>query len=182
MPEEKTLEVIVNEVLSDLQKKINDIKGAAQAVEGPNKEKVDAMVNKVSVVLVNAANKVAETAKTVSSSEELEKGIEIVKTKSKELYDYALAKIDELKQTDIVNETIETVKQVTNNVVNSETVVNVVDAVKQEAEVVRENVNEFLQKPEVKETIEEVKVVTVEMAEKALATLKEWLKTDGDNQ
>ena len=178
MAEEKKIEEVVKETVIDLQNKINGIKAEAQTVQGSNKEKVDEVVVKVSTALVNAGNKIIQSAKTISDEQEINKGIETVKAKSKELYDYAISKIDEFKNSDIIDEA----KQVVENVVSSDAVENVVETVKQEAQEIKEEVSEFINKPEVQETIHEVKIITVEMAEKALATLKEWLKVDGEDK
>ena len=203
MAEEKKVETSVDELVEDLKAKIDEITKIGQAFDGQEKQRANEIVEKAVAILTNASNKVVETAKKFPESPEVLKGVEIVKAKSKDLYDNALAKLEEIKKSDLVENATESIKNTVEQIQNNQTVQNVVETISQGAETVKqnvveavntatetvkENVNEILEKPEVKEAIEKAgevvekaKVATTELADKALATLKEWFQPEDNN-
>lgn len=203
MAEEKKIETSVDELVEDLKVKIDTITKAGQGFDGQEKQAASQIVDKAVAILTNASNKIVETAKKFPESPEVLKGVEIVKAKSKELYENALIKLEDIKKSNIVEETAENIKKTVEEIQNNETVQNVVETISQTAETVKqnvseavnvasqtitENVSEILEKPEVKETlqkaneaVEKAKIATVDLADKALATLKEWFQPEDND-
>lgn len=161
----------VNEVVQDLKEKIDRITSAAQDVDEESKLKVEEIKNKAISVLSSASDKIVDAYKSISSTEDFENSLNIVKTRSKELYDDALRKIDEVKKSQTYNDTVDYVKKTASQVKN-----DTVDFI----EGTKNNIDEFFTKPEVKESIDKAKLKTVDIAEKALDTLKQWLKPEDD--
>lgn len=166
------LEEAVNGIVEELNQKIFSIKAAAETVA--NNKAVEEVVEKATVVLTNASNKVIETAKTISNPEEILKGIEIVRGKSEQLYNYAISKIEEFKNLDIKNNVEEFVRDRVDEVKDSEIVQDVKETV--------QNVQEFVANSELNKTVEEMKFISNELREKTISTLKDWLNADGENQ
>lgn len=163
----------VNEVVRDLRNKIDSITAVANdAEDDSNRDKIEEIKNMAIRVLSNASDKVLETYQSLSNPEEVEKGISIVKVKSKELYDNAIKKIGEVKNSKAYNDTIDYVKKTADQVVGE---------TKDFIEGTKNNIDEFFEKPEVKKSIDNAKLKTVNVAEKALATLKQWLKPEDED-
>ena len=152
------IEKSVNEIVEDLKKKIDDISKAGNGADEESLRRINDIKQKAISVLNQASNKVMETAKNLSDSEEVQKGIEIVKVKSKELYDNALSRINELSSSNIFEEVKQDVEEV--------------------IEEVKKDVGEIIEKEEVKEVVDTVKEKASELSEKAYSTLKDWLKPE----
>lgn len=152
------IEKSVNEIIDDLKNKINELSKAGEDADDSAIQKINEIKQKAIGVLNQASNKVIETAKDFSDSEEVQKGIEIVKVKSKELYDNAMSRINELSSSNKVEQVKGDVQEV--------------------IEEIKENVETFLEKEEVKEVVDTVKDKTNNIADKAINTLKEWLKPE----
>lgn len=159
------IEKKVNEIIEDLNKKIEDLTNVGDCSDAATLAKVNEVKEKAIAVLNLASKKVVDTAKDFADSDEVEKGIEIVKVKSKELYDKAMFKIN-----DIIGE---------NNANDiKDNLGDVADDVKEIAVNVKNDIDEFFEKEEVKNAINNAKDVTVDVAEKALDTLRAWLKPE----
>lgn len=161
----------VNEVVEDLKQKIDSITAVADDVDDESRAKVEEIKNRAIKVLSNASDKILDTYKNVSNSDEVEKSIKVVKDKSKELYENALKKIDEVKRSQTYSNTMDYVRR-TAGQVKGETI--------DFFEGTKNNIDEFLAKPAVKDSIDKAKLKTVDVAEKALDTLKQWLKPEED--
>lgn len=144
----------VDAIINDLKSKIDEISKAGEGATGDALVKINDVKAKAIDVLTQVSNKVIETANDIADDEEIEKIVSVVTSKSKQLYDNALNKIDELTKP----ENVEKTKKVVNDV--------------------KKDINDFFEREEVKNTIESAKEVTVDIAEKALDTLKDWLKTE----
>ena len=144
----------VDAIINDLKSKIDEISKAGEGATGDALVKINDVKAKAIDVLTQVSNKVIETANDITDDEEIEKIVSVVTSKSKQLYDNALNKIDELTKP----ENVEKAKKVVNDV--------------------KKDINDFFEREEVKNTIESAKEVTVDIAEKALDTLKDWLKTE----
>lgn len=144
----------VDGIINDLKSKIDEISKAGEGATGDALVKINDVKTKAIDVLTQVSNKVIETANDIADDEEIEKIVSVVTSKSKQLYDNALNKIDELTKP----ENVEKAKKVVNDV--------------------KKDINDFFEREEVKNTIESAKEVTVDIAEKALDTLKDWLKTE----
>ena len=161
----------VNEVVEDLKQKIDSITAVADDVDDESRAKVEEIKNRAIKVLSSASDKILDTYKNVSNSDEVEKSIKVVKDKSKELYENALKKIDEVKRSQTYSNTMDYVRR-TAGQVKGETI--------DFFEGTKNNIDEFLAKPAVKDSIDKAKLKTVDVAEKALDTLKQWLKPEED--
>lgn len=144
----------VDAIINDLKSKIDEISKAGEGATGDTLVKINDVKAKAIDVLTQVSNKVIETTNDIADDEEIEKIVSVVTSKSKQLYDNALNKIDELTKP----ENVEKAKKVVNDV--------------------KKDINDFFEREEVKNTIESAKEVTVDIAEKALDTLKDWLKTE----
>lgn len=145
----------VDAIINDLKSKIDEISKAGEGATGDALVKINDVKAKAIDVLTQVSNKVIETANDIADDEEIEKIVSVVTSKSKQLYDNALNKIDELTKP----ENVDKAKKVVNDV--------------------KKDINDFFEREEVKNTIESAKEVTVDIAEKAIDTLKDWLKTEG---
>lgn len=144
----------INEIVEDLRTKIDELSNTGIQASGETLTKVNDIKRKAIDVLNQASLKVKEVANSTADSQDIEKSIEIVKEKSKLLYDNALEKISELinpKVTIQVNETAKNIKK---------------------------EINDFFEKEESKFEQEEAKIADVNIEEKAIETLKSWLKTE----
>lgn len=159
------IEKSVKEVIEDLNKKIEDLTNVGDGTDAETLAKVNEVKEKAISVLNLASKKVVDTAKDIADSEEVEKGIEIVKVKSKDLYDKAMIRINEI----IGKENVDNIKEDINDVA---------DGVKDIAQNVKSDINDFFEKEEVKNAINNAKDTTVDIAEKALDTLRAWLKPE----
>lgn len=144
----------VDAIINDLKSKIDEISKAGEGATGDALVKINDVKAKAIDVLTQVSNKVIETTNDIADDEEIEKIVSVVTSKSKQLYDNALNKIDELTKP----ENVEEAKKVVNDV--------------------KKDINDFFEREEVKNTIESAKEVTVDIAEKAIDTLKDWLKTE----
>ena len=144
----------VDEILEDLKNKIDELTKAGEGASGEALVRINEVKAKSINVLNQVSNKVIETANNVTDIDEIDSVVEMVSNKSKQLYENALTKINEL--------------------INPETV----DDAKKLVKDVKKDINDFFEREEVKNTIESAKEATVEIADKALDTLKEWLKPE----
>jgi len=156
--EDKYIEDSVKELVEDLKKKVEDLTAAAEGSDEKIAETVNMVRDRTVKVFCEAAQKASQMAEEVKDDEEFNKAIAKMKSKSKELYESALEKINELKSTAAAAD------------------------FKGTAESVKNNIDEFMNREEVKQTVDAAKVATVEIAEKALETLKGWLMPDGEEK
>ena len=86
----------VVEVIDDLRNKIDILK----SIEGNNDPivtaKIDSVKQKAIEVLSQVSKKVVEMSETTADSDEVISGLQVVQKRSKDFYDDALLKIDEL--------------------------------------------------------------------------------------
>lgn len=144
----------VDEILEDLKNKIDELTKAGEGASGEALVRINEVKAKSINVLNQVSNKVIETANNVTDIDEIDSVVEMVSNKSKQLYENALTKI--------------------NGLINPETV----DDAKKLVKDVKKDINDFFEREEVKNTIESAKEATVEITDKALDTLKEWLKPE----
>lgn len=159
---------VVEEIVDDLKEKAE---GIDKAIEGTTNTKITEIKNKTIEALNMASKKVIEVANEMADSEEIAKSADYIKNKAKELYENALQKIEEIKKDEQVNNAINTAGEYLNEaskkIEESEVYQNV-----------KETIDNFTNKPEVKETIDKARYGTVDLAEKALETLKQWLDSE----
>ncbi len=183
--ERKELEESIDATVEEMKKKIDEISDAADGVSDESaKEKVAALKERAVSILTKSIEKLSTIAKNVKDSEQVKQTVEFVGTKSKELADITIAKINEIKESqefkDGVNKVGETLKDVYANVKEGAGVV--AEKAGQTYTTVKENVDEFFKRPDVQEKIEKGKKTTVDTAQKAVDALRAWLYPEEENK
>lgn len=189
--EEKNIESEVEETVKEMKAKIDEITAASEGVEDEEASlKISEIKDKAIGTLNKAIDGLASVGKDIKNSEQVNKTVEYVKAKAKELSDSALKKIEEIKNDEAlknrITETANAVKEKGEELIESvkenETVMNVVntvaDAVKDGIENVKEGIENVVSKPEVSEKLNKAKETTLDVAEKAVKALKDWLRPE----
>ncbi len=181
--ERKELEDSIDATVEEMKKKIEEISAAAEGVEDETaKEKIAALKDKAISILTSSIEKLTVMAKNVKDSKQFKQTVEFVESKSKELADLTIKKINEIKESqefkDGVNKAADTFKDVYANV--KEGAGYVAEKASQTYSTVKENVDEFLKRPDVQEKIDKGKKTTVDTAQKAVDALRSWLYPDGE--
>lgn len=149
----------VSDLVEDLKNKIDELNELGSDAEINDLAKINDIKQKATAVLLQVSNKITDAAKEVTDVDELEKSVEIVKVRSKELYDNAIVKINEI--------------------VNSSKVEEIKQEVKEEVKDVVDDIDAFFEKEEIKNASNTIKEATIEAVEKAVNILKDWLKPEG---
>ena len=148
----------VNVLVDNLNKKINDLNELSKDVDGETLVKINEIKQKAITILKQVSSKIVDTAEYVNDEQEVLKSIEIVKSKSQELYNNAVDKINEL--------------------VSKETTDEIKDEVEETFDDVRNDVKDFLNREDVTATIDSLKTSATNINQIAHNTLKNWLKTE----
>ena len=134
-----------------------------------------------------------EILDTIKDPEEIKKATDFVKEKSKQVYDFSIKKIDELKANedvkrglseagdfvkDVARKTGDMAKEVYDKAMENEDVKKFADKTGEVLTDARKGVEDFMNKPETKEAIDKAKDTTIDLAEKAVQALKDWLKPE----
>lgn len=85
-------------VVQDLKEKIEKFNEAEAGASNLALEKIQEVTRKATSVLNDASNKILEVANEVTDPEEIKNGLDIIKNKSRVLFENTLAKIDEIKK------------------------------------------------------------------------------------
>jgi len=181
----------IEETVQEMKAKIDEITRKSEEI---NDNDLAAKANQIKDRAINVLNdvtkKISTTATDLKESDDFKKVLEFVKTKSKELSDATLKKINELKEDQRIKEgfdnTFNFVKEksnkLTEGIKENEKVKGVIDDVSEKGskliDSVKVSVDDLLNKTELDEKIVEVKNKTVDIAEKAVQALKEWLKPE----
>lgn len=148
----------VLEVVEDLKNKIETLKNAGNDANEQTLQRVNEIKQKAIFVLSQASNKIVESANGLSNADEIERGIDIIKVKSKELYENALNKINSLVQVEKISEEIEK----TNEEIKEEVKEEIKEEVKEEVKVETKPLNENRGLNDI--------------SYEAISVLREWLK------
>ena len=195
--ENKRIEEQIDETVEEMKKKIEEISKNADKVEGSLSGKAQEVKEKSVDVLNKAIEKVKGMYNSAASSEELTKTLNFVKGKARDLSESASKAFESLKESEPAKKTVEGAKEAAGKVADKVTAVynDAVDSIKNNEQLkdlgdkvsagygnVVKGVEEILNKPEVKEGFGKVKDTTVDIAEKAVAALRDWLKPDGEKE
>ena len=151
----------VLEVVEDLKKKIDELKATGSEVEGESLKKIDDIKQKAINVLSQASNKIIDSTNDITNPEEIERSLEIIKVKSKELFDNAMNRINSIIGFDEI-------KQIKADVEKTE------DVVKEEVKVETDEVSEA---KEDNRTIDvQIENKLDELSYETINILKDWLK------
>lgn len=181
----------IEETVQEMKAKIDEITRKSEEINDNDLAlKANQIKDRAINVLNDVTKKLSTTAKDLKESDDFKKVLEFVKTKSKELSDATLKKINELKEDQRIKEgfdnTFNFVKEksnkLTEGIKENEKVKGVIDDVSEKGskliDSVKVSVDDLLNKTELDEKIVEVKNKTVDIAEKAVQALKEWLKPE----
>ena len=109
---------------------------------------------------------------TDRKEEEIAKAVEMVKVRSKELYDNAVKKIESLQPA----KEEETQPKESNHIEDAKRQID--DIISS----VGDEINNFMNREDVKATVDKAKEGVVDVAEKALAILKDWLTPESEDK
>lgn len=181
----------IEETVQEMKAKIDEITRKSEEINDNDLAlKANQIKDRAINVLNDVTKKLSTTANDLKESDDFKKVLEFVKTKSKELSDATLKKINELKEDQRIKEgfdnTFNFVKEksnkLTEGIKENEKVKGVIDDVSEKGskliDSVKVSVDDLLNKTELDEKIVEVKNKTVDIAEKAVQALKEWLKPE----
>lgn len=160
--DQKNIEFEVNEVIEDLKKKVDDITSTYEAQDQDIKDKLFEVKDNAVKTLNLVVDKLYKAIDNMIDEEELKKGLDTATLRSKQLYENTIKTIQDLRNSKIVNDTIAATEKVVRES--------------------KKNIEEFVSSEEFKNEIDKAKTTTVDVAEKALDTLKGWLLPEGDNQ
>ena len=176
-----------------MKKKIEEISRNADKVEGDLAAKAQEVKEKSVDVLNKAIVKVKGMYDSAASKEEIAKTLTFVKGKAKDLSESATKAFESFKENEKTKKALSGANEAINKVADKVTTVynDAVDSLKNNEQLkdlggkvsegygnVKKGVEDILNKPEVKETFDKVKDTTVDIADKAVAALKDWLKLD----
>lgn len=204
MKENNNIEKTIDETVMEMKQKIAEISKESAVEETSIKEKIELVAQK-SIAVINAAiEKLIELAKDVKDSDELKNTLEFVSSKTKDITDVTIIKLKEIKNSKQVKQATEVIADNLNkgisiasnkasegysfvkekaqegykNLEKTKTFTEISNTVSEVKKSGIEAVNDFMNKPEVSSKIEKAKDVTIELAEKALDALRNWLKPE----
>ena len=132
------------------------------------------VVNKTKKVINSSIEKVGAVLKDLTDEEQLNDLLDTIKAKAQEAVDFALSKINSIKN----DETKVDVNNLYGDIMNEFDKLKESDIYKQTTVLIKEGyakINEFLEKPEVKAKIKKAKATTIKVAEKGVEGLKKVL-------
>ena len=189
--EKKDAEQLVDETVQQMKVKIDEISNEAKKIEGDDAIKADEIKEKAVNVLNEALDKLQNTWKTITDPDELNKTIDFISEKSKDIYETSMKSIDSFVKSEEVKKAVDDAqdfikdagekigdfaKDTYDKAISNPDIKDVVDGVVKVANEVKEDVDDFFERPEVKEKVDLAKDKTIEIAEKAVGALKKWLK------
>ncbi len=180
--EDKYIEESVKEVIEDLKSKVDALTEAASGSDETVAEKVEAVKNKAVKVFQDVTERLKGLSESAANEEELAKAISTIKDKSKDLYENALNKIDELRGGK--KEGSESEKDATpaEQKEDADPFTEVKKGIENIVADAKAEFDDFMHREDVKEAVDKAKVQAVDIAEKTLEILKGWLTPDGDDK
>ena len=187
MNENDSINGLIEETVREMKEKIDAITDTAGSIETEeSRDTVEEIKDRAVSILSNVTRKLSSLAEEVLDPEEIGKTLDYVKTKAKELTDNTMRKFDELKKQDALQSVKKAGEDLVENISNNETVQNVFNNVSDGAakafETIREGAEDLLEKADQNETVAMAKAKTVEIAEKAVNALKQWLRPDDNKE
>ena len=178
-----------------MQDQIDNLKDkASDVIEDERVQKVITTVSDKTVsFLTDVKDKVSELWEYYSDPEEVAKMVDNIKKVSKNVYDVSLAKINEIKNNKDVQNAISTAedflkatydksadlaKDAFDKAMENDDIKNAFDTAVNAYDKVKDVVTDYFEKPEVQDNIDKAKDFTIDIAEKGVAALKKWLKSN----
>ena len=175
--EERQIEESVREVVEELKEKIDALTQMPDAADDETARKIEAIRNKVIKAFNDASAKLSALSQSVLSEEETAKAVETVRVRSRELYENALSRIDVLLSVKNESESIEEKKPEEKNPVEEAR-----QSLDKLIGNVSEEISNFMNREDVKSAVDKTKEGVIDVAEKALEILKEWLAPERDDK
>ena len=176
--EDRQIEESVRELIEDLKNKVDTLTNTEDPKDEELARKVGIIRNKAIKAFNDASAKLAEMADHITNEEEAGKVIENVRNRSKEFYENALGKINELlpekKEEEIREESVAEEK--------SDPVSDAGKSIDEIISNVGEEINNFMNREDVRRVVDKTKEGIVDVAEKALEILKGWLAPESEDK
>ena len=196
--DKKTIETEVKNLTETLEKQISNLKNKANdVIEDERVQKVlTTITDKTVDFLGEVKDKLSNLWEYYSDPEEVAKIVDSIKVVSKNVYDASLAKINEVKNNKDVqkaltsaekflkstyDKTSDVAKDSFDKAMENEDIKKTFDSAVAAYNNVKDIVTDYFEKPEVQDNIDKAKDFTIDIAEKGVAALKKWLKTNKRN-
>lgn len=187
----------VDETIQEMKNKIEELKQYQNNDEysGNVKDKINDVTEEVITFLSGMIEHTKNLMQDVKDSNQLQEAMAYMNTKSQEVYEDVLARIEEIKTSPNINEKFSSVKEgltkridSVNKVVDSaiiklrqnESFMNTIQTIEEKTselyEVTKQKVTEFTSREDVSEKIEKAKDVTLDISQKAVDKLRDLLK------
>ena len=196
--ERQEMEKSVNETVEEMKRRIEEITAAADEVEDEHlSAKARAVAGKVGETLENTSEKLAEAFRETKDKVQMEKTLEFFRAKSQEAAEFALAKVNELKNSEQLKGTVQNGVQLTKDTAlkvgtavnatldraqENENVRKVVDKVNDLTESLKEKWNELAEKTDLDEKLLKAKDDVLAAADKAAEGLRSLMKKEEEVQ
>ena len=193
--DKKKIEKDIKDLTKTLEKEIDNLKDkASEVIEDERVQNaLNTITDKTVDFLDEVKEKVGDLWEYYSDPEEIARIVENIKVVSKNVYDASLAKINEVKNNKDVqkavasaenflkvtyDKTADVAKDTFDKAMENDDVKKAFDTALSAYNNVKDIVTEYFEKPEVQENIDKAKDFTIDIAEKGVAALKKWLKTN----
>ena len=161
----------VDEVTADLKQKIDNLLNAGNSeVNAETFVKISDIRKRAINVLKQALEKIVLINDEFADPNEISEGINVVKERSKELYETALARIQELEKTGAVEDMKEDIDDAAEDFFEDTT--ELVDNARKE-------IDDFFANENVEKVIDKVVEEKSAVVSKTVSVLKDWLKPEG---
>ena len=161
----------VDEVITDLKQKIDNLLNAGNSeVNAETFVKISDIRKRAINVLKQALEKIVLINDEFADPNEISEGINVVKERSKELYETALARIQELEKIGAVEDMKEDIDDAAEDFFEDTT--ELVDNARKE-------IDDFFANENVEKVIDKVVEEKSAVVSKTVSVLKDWLKPEG---
>ncbi|MBR2802257.1 MAG: hypothetical protein IKE21_06665 [Erysipelotrichaceae bacterium] len=192
--ERQELERSVNETVEEMKRKIEEITRAADEVEDERlSAKAKAIAGKVSETLETTSGKLVSAYQETRDRVQMEKTLDYIRSKSQEAADFAMGKLNELKNNPQVREAVENgiektketalkvgsaVNTTLDKAGENENVRKVIDKVTDLRDAVKVKWNELAEKTDLDEKLVKAKDDVLAAADKAAEALRSLMKKE----
>lgn len=193
--DKNAIENEIKKLTDTLQTQIDSLKEkASDVIEDERVQKVlTAITDKTVDFLGEVKDKASDLWEYYSDPEEVAKIVSTIKVVSKNVYNVSLAKINEIKNNKDVQKAVDSAeeflkatydkttdfaKDTFDKAMENDDIKNAFDTAVNAYDKVKDVVTDYFEKPEVQENIDKVKDATIDIAEKGVAALKKWLKSN----
>lgn len=193
--DKKTIENEIKKLTETLEGQISNLKEkAGDVIEDERVQKVLNTITDKSVdFLTDVKDKATELWDYYTDPEEVAKMVENIKVLSKNVYDASVSKINEIKKNKDVQKAVasaedflkatydksaDLAKDAFDKAMENDDIKRAFDNAVNAYDKVKDVVTDYFEKPEVQDNIDKAKDITIDIAEKGVAALKKWLKSN----